>query len=74
MRNLSLSQSTLACLPDLGAHSKISAIAFDLDYDTIYVASERRSIDAGVEVGIYKIGTTNEADGASKVSVDLHLL
>lgn len=66
MRNLSLIRTSHISLPDdLPSTSSISAVTFDLDEDTTFVAVERQTADADVEVEIWKV------DGAAKWESEL---
>jgi hypothetical protein len=70
MRNLSLSRSRFTSLPS--AKSNVSAIAFDLDYDALYVASEHQNFDADVDIELYKLENVG-GDGVCDVSFILQL-
>ncbi|KAF7791354.1 hypothetical protein EIP86_002368 [Pleurotus ostreatoroseus] len=56
MRNLSLLHKIEQRLPEaLSSTSSLSAIAFDLDEDALFVAAERQTEDADVEVEVLKL-------------------
>lgn len=56
MRNLSLIRTSHIPLPeDLPSSSSISAVTFDLDEDAAFVAVERQTADADVEVEVWKV-------------------
>ena len=56
MRNLSLLRTSRVPLPDGGPpSSSIACVALDLDEDAMYVAVEKQTPDADVEVDIWKV-------------------
>lgn len=57
MRNLSLLRASHIPLPEgLPSSSSIVAVTLDLDEDVTYVAVERQTPDADVEVEVWKVG------------------
>ena len=54
--------------------TSVSGVAFDLDEDALYVAAERQTEDAEVEVEVWKLSQYSERDdgynGASSVSLN----
>ena len=63
MRNLGLRAVHNIALPS----ANVSAVAIDLEEDTIYVTSERQNADADIEVEIYKL------DSQENVAVHVRL-
>jgi elongator complex protein 1 len=65
MRNLTLISSWDSHIP----RSNITAIAFDLDENVIYVSSEHNNLDGEVEIDLWKI---DQSQGMNKAPVSIY--
>lgn len=61
MRNLILLSTSQQTLPEASTTS-VSAIAIDLDEDTLFVAAERQTEDGDVEVEVLKLPRYSECN------------